>query len=99
MLNFSPVSFYNSGKDCSWIPGVPGAKNLPCICIVGILHLDYDFLSSRFELGKFYLAVFLSISAKQFHTSSLYFLFLDEYRLGICELPLVEAFSDVLKIC
>ena len=119
MLNFSPVSFYNSGKDCvtqgpwprdprsSKSSSVradqlrfvdPWCKNLPCICIVDILHLDCDFLSSRFELGKFYLAAFLSISAKQFHTNSLYFSFLDEYRLGICELPLVEAFSGVLKI-
>ena len=73
-------------------------QKIPCICIVGILHLDCGFLSSQFELEKSYLAAFLSISTTQFHTNSLYSLFLDEYRLGICELPLVEAVSSVLKI-
>jgi len=64
---------------------------------VGIRRKDCGFLSSRFELGKFYLAAFLSISTKQFHTNNLYFSFLDEYRLGICELPLDEAVLGVLK--
>ena len=64
---------------------------------MGIRRKDCGFLSSRFELGKFYLAAFLSISTKQFHTNNLYFLFLDEYRLGICELPLDEAVLGVLK--
>ena len=73
-------------------------QKIPCICIVGILHLDCDFLSNQFELEKSCLTFFLSISMKLSRTNNSYFSLVDVYTLGICGQPLVEVVLNVLKI-